>query len=377
MTATTLPNSGIKYKWASGEDGWGTGMDENLLMIDTLMSKGVISMALTTPPVSPTSGDRYIPLATATGAWAGLENKIVVYANSAWAAYTPKNGWVVYDANTDAYYKYNGSSWVSDPFGDRAYATNATQTYAASAVSIYDFDREDLSTSSSNFRQTNGSSVVPITSEVNGITGYKTMAGWVVLKLNSTTNGASTDCYRYTGSYLSKGVCWHTGDTLQYIYRLALRDLLPTGSDDFEYRIGVCHLGLGSFAGDWFSTSPPDTADGAAAYFLVDKNSGYFQCKSGWTTSLQTTITSVTAALNQLYTFKIKINSSGNVLFYIDGVLVATHSATGVIPDEKCMGEVVAIINNAPTASAVKAVVLDLIGYKHAPASSRTALAFD
>lgn len=122
MAASTATNIGLQYAWALGEDGWNTGMDSNLLKLDSLVQPNVIDSTLTTPPGSPTTGDKYIVATGSGGAWAGLDNKIVVYANSTWISYTPQEGWIVYDQTNNYYLKFNGSAWVQDPLGDRAYA---------------------------------------------------------------------------------------------------------------------------------------------------------------------------------------------------------------------------------------------------------------
>jgi hypothetical protein len=112
MAGTILPSTGVQYKWALGEDAWNTGMDNNLLIIDSLMQCNIISAALTVPPVSPTIGDKYIPYTGSSGAWSALVGKLVVYTGSGWTSFTPKEGWIAYDNNTNDYLKYSGSSWV-------------------------------------------------------------------------------------------------------------------------------------------------------------------------------------------------------------------------------------------------------------------------
>jgi hypothetical protein len=66
----------------------------------------------TAPPGSPVEGDRYLPIATATGAWAGLEGKIQVEHNGAWKSYTPREGWRMWVDNEDRWYVYDGTNWV-------------------------------------------------------------------------------------------------------------------------------------------------------------------------------------------------------------------------------------------------------------------------
>lgn len=139
MAASTATNIGLQYAWALGEDGWNTGMDSNLLKLDSLVQPNVIDSTLTTPPGSPAQGDRYIPATGSGGAWAGLDNKIVVYANSTWVSYTPQEGWIVYDNNTNEYLKYDGTNWSDDVFSQR-YTFNA-QTGTSYAIIAGDVTR--------------------------------------------------------------------------------------------------------------------------------------------------------------------------------------------------------------------------------------------
>lgn len=79
--------------------------------VDTLVQPTVINSTTTAPPGSPTNGDRYIPAATATGAWAGKEDDIAYYYNG-WYFYTPLVGWTVYDVAQGNYITWTGSAWA-------------------------------------------------------------------------------------------------------------------------------------------------------------------------------------------------------------------------------------------------------------------------
>lgn len=75
---------------------------------------------LTTPPISPTSGDRYIVAGaggTATGDWSGQEEKIAQWNGASWDFTIPGEGWVVWIADEDVLYGYTDShpagSWVA------------------------------------------------------------------------------------------------------------------------------------------------------------------------------------------------------------------------------------------------------------------------
>lgn len=81
------------------------------LLLDAVTQGAVLSAALTAPPVSPANGDRYIPLATATGAWAGHENQIAYWYVNAWSFYPPKTGWRIFNVATGGFIYYTGSVW--------------------------------------------------------------------------------------------------------------------------------------------------------------------------------------------------------------------------------------------------------------------------
>jgi hypothetical protein len=66
---------------------------------------------LATPPGSPVTGDRYLVIATATGAWVGQENKIAQWSGSAWTFATPNEGWVVRVEAENLLYTFDGSAW--------------------------------------------------------------------------------------------------------------------------------------------------------------------------------------------------------------------------------------------------------------------------
>lgn len=94
MPSITEPRSGIQYGWALDEDGWNVGMDANLLSIGRFAYHlSVKSRSLTAPPGSPTSGDTYIPAASATGAWAGKAGQVAVYTPAGYVFGVPRRGW--------------------------------------------------------------------------------------------------------------------------------------------------------------------------------------------------------------------------------------------------------------------------------------------
>jgi len=72
---------------------------------------------LTSPPSSPTKGDRYIVGPSATGDWAGHDNDIAWYDGTTWQFDTPVEGWQCWVKDEDKFYYYdaNSSSWITYP----------------------------------------------------------------------------------------------------------------------------------------------------------------------------------------------------------------------------------------------------------------------
>jgi hypothetical protein len=115
--------------------------------IQSLVMPNVISMALNTPPVSPTFGQTYVVASSPSGAWAGQANSITAWAidpqdgtvtSGAWEFYAPQTGWRVYDQNTNAFYTWSGSAWVLDKSAPKL-AVTATATTTLSPASNSSF----------------------------------------------------------------------------------------------------------------------------------------------------------------------------------------------------------------------------------------------
>ena len=111
---------------AANGDTYGDGERHQLRTQQALIQANVKSLALSTPPVSPSNGDTYIVGAAPTGAWSGQANSVAYWAVDAqdgtsispniatgqWEFYAPLQGWRVYDQNTGATWQYNGTNWI-------------------------------------------------------------------------------------------------------------------------------------------------------------------------------------------------------------------------------------------------------------------------
>jgi hypothetical protein len=109
--ASTDPNLGLTYGWTLGESNWHTGMDANLKRLGALVGLSVIDRTTTTPPASPSNGDRYIIPPGATGAWSGKTDQIAVRIEGAWEYHVPQPGWIAYIVAEDKLSVYTSTGW--------------------------------------------------------------------------------------------------------------------------------------------------------------------------------------------------------------------------------------------------------------------------
>lgn len=104
------PNLGLLVLTESQEDKELT-VNENFYTLDAII-QGVLGQQ-NTPPGSPAAGDAYIVTATASGLWAGQENKIAYYFNGAWSFITPSTGLAIFNLSQQVFVFFNGTTWNS------------------------------------------------------------------------------------------------------------------------------------------------------------------------------------------------------------------------------------------------------------------------
>lgn len=113
MPGSVMPNLGLTSGWVTGEDGWGDAVNSDIRRINEVTHLAVTNATTTSPPATPSDGDRYIVPAGATGLWGGQTNAIAVRQNGVWVFYTPRPGWLAIDLSASRLLRYTGSAWSS------------------------------------------------------------------------------------------------------------------------------------------------------------------------------------------------------------------------------------------------------------------------
>jgi hypothetical protein len=86
--------------------------DEALKSLDALVMLSVIDRDLSSPPVSPAEGDRYIVKSPGSGDPAWISNHVVVFIDGGWRGLAPKVGWTCYLQDEGALIAWDGAAWV-------------------------------------------------------------------------------------------------------------------------------------------------------------------------------------------------------------------------------------------------------------------------
>jgi len=119
--------------------------NEALNILDNIVQCAVEDMTRTAPPAG-VEGNSYIPLATATGAWAGWENNIVAYVNGSWIRIIQATGWTIYDKDTVTWYSWSGAAWIKTKMEPEVLDTEFRVVKSTDSTSKMDFDMSKVAT---------------------------------------------------------------------------------------------------------------------------------------------------------------------------------------------------------------------------------------
>ena len=87
--------------------------NDGLRLLDGVVQLSVLDKDLTAPPGSPSEGARYIVASGATGAWAGWDGDVAMWADGAWFRLPALAGWQAWVQDEQALYARVGASWVA------------------------------------------------------------------------------------------------------------------------------------------------------------------------------------------------------------------------------------------------------------------------
>lgn len=107
MAMRTLPGLGLKAGWASGEDGWGTHMNTNLILLSALVQLSAISLVAVLPSGA-ADGEIYLLDITASA----NPGMIAIRDDGLWRFIQPVAGWEAHVTSTNGRFRFTGSQWI-------------------------------------------------------------------------------------------------------------------------------------------------------------------------------------------------------------------------------------------------------------------------
>jgi Protein of unknown function (DUF2793) len=87
-------------------------VNETLRQLDAMMFLSALSRSLTTPPTSPSEGDRYVVPVSASGAWSGKTHQIAAWMDGTWLFLEPRSGWRLWLESEGLELRFNGTTWL-------------------------------------------------------------------------------------------------------------------------------------------------------------------------------------------------------------------------------------------------------------------------
>ncbi|MEM1019922.1 MAG: DUF2793 domain-containing protein [Pseudomonadota bacterium] len=112
--------------------------NEALALLDHMVQAVVETVPDPTPPMSPIDGATYIVGASATGDWAGQEDKLALRINGAWQFVTPFDGLTVWLKFFDKTITYSSGTWRIGQVNAGEYQIDGVKVVGAQFNSISD-----------------------------------------------------------------------------------------------------------------------------------------------------------------------------------------------------------------------------------------------
>ncbi|MGE0281729.1 MAG: DUF2793 domain-containing protein [Rhizobiaceae bacterium] len=87
--------------------------NEALGILDAVVQLAIVDRTHTSPPSTPTEGERYIVASAASGPWAGHDDEIAHFLDGSWAFIAPREGFLAWDAAESQFVTWIGSAWTA------------------------------------------------------------------------------------------------------------------------------------------------------------------------------------------------------------------------------------------------------------------------
>lgn len=166
--------------------------NEALRLLDAMVQLAVLDRDLTTPPVSPADGDRYLVASGATGLWAGWDLNVAFWVDGVWMRLVPRPGWLAWIADEAAFVVWNGSAW--DIVGEPVDVSDAIFSLVNDADPTKKalFSLSGIATGTTRtFTLPNTSSELAILAGTQTFTGNKTFSGTLTASGTVTVSAAA------------------------------------------------------------------------------------------------------------------------------------------------------------------------------------------
>ena len=166
--------------------------NEALRLLDAMVQLSVLDRTRTTPPASPTDGDRHVVASGATGLWAGWDLNVAFWVDGVWMRLVPRQGWLVWIADEQVFHVWNGSAW--DPVGVPQDVSDAIFSLVSDADPTKKalFSLSGITTGTTRtFTLPNTSSELAILAGTQTFTGNKTFSGTLTASGTVTVSAAS------------------------------------------------------------------------------------------------------------------------------------------------------------------------------------------
>lgn len=107
----STPNLGLPYIMAAQAQKHVT-HNEAIRVLDAVVQLAVLDRDFSSPPATPSDGDRYLVAASASGTWAGHDGSIAAWLDGAWMFLAPREGWIAWVADERILLAWDGAAWV-------------------------------------------------------------------------------------------------------------------------------------------------------------------------------------------------------------------------------------------------------------------------